>query len=159
MRFLRSSEAATSWLRKSDRIRLVVASPTAMANAQRMTQVRPAEISARRHRIDRRSSTQDVPRAADRVQEPGLATCLELAAEVRDEDLDGVRGGERVVAPDLLEEALARHDDPLVAHQVLEQLELALGELDDALAAQDLVRVGVQRQVAHDQRGRAARRP
>src|SRR6478752_1467282 len=158
MRFLRSSEAATSWLRKSDRIRLVVASPTAMANAQRMTQVRPAEISARRQRIEMRSSTQDVPRAADRVQEPGLATRLELAAEVRHEDLDRVRGGERVVAPDLFEEALARHDDPLVAHQVLEQLELALRQLDHAIATRDLVRVRVQREVGDDQRGGAARR-
>src|SRR6478672_8081190 len=144
-RFLRSSDAATSWLRKSDRILLVVASPTPMANPHRITQVSPAEISARRQRIEMRSSTQDVPRAADRVQEPGLATCLELAAEVRDEDLDGVRGGERVVAPDLLEEALARHDDPLVAHQVLEQLELALGQFDDALGPRHLVGVGIQR--------------
>ena len=85
-----------------------------------------------------------------------LAAGLELAAQVGDEDLDGVRRREGVVAPDLLEEALARHDDPLVAHQVLEQLELALGELDLALTAGHLVRVRVQGQVGDGQRRRPA---
>ena len=64
-----------------------------------------------------------------------LAAGLELAPQVGDEDVDGVRRRERVVAPDLLEQALARDDEALVAHQVLEQLELALGQLDRALAA------------------------
>ena len=53
-----------------------------------------------------------------------------------------------VVAPDVVEQRLARDDEALVAHQVLEQLELARGELDVALAAADLARVGVQLQVA-----------
>src|SRR4051794_17841894 len=110
---LRSSAAAASWLRKSERIRLIVASPTPIANPQRITNVRPAESSARRQRIERRSSTQDVPRPADRVQQPRLAIRLELATQVRHEHLDRVRGGERVVAPDLLEQALAGDDDPL----------------------------------------------
>src|SRR3954469_19494052 len=106
---LRSSAAAASWLRKSERIRLVVASPTAIANAQRITHVRPAEMSARRQRIEMCSSTQDVPRTTDGVQEPRLAAGLELAAKVRDEDLDGVRRGEGVVAPDFFQQALPRH--------------------------------------------------
>src|SRR5215217_6539223 len=108
-RFLRSSEAAASWLRKSERMRFVVASPTPIAKAHRITKVSPAEMSARRQRIDRCSSTKHVPRAADRVQQPRLAAGLELAPQVRHEDLDRVGGGERIVAPDLLEEALARH--------------------------------------------------
>src|SRR5262245_43820752 len=99
-----------------------------MANADRITVVSSAEVRARRQRIDRRLSPKDIPRSADGVQQPRLAAGLELAAQVGDEDLDGVRRRKWVVAPDLLEEALARHDDPLVAHQVLEQLELALGE-------------------------------
>src|SRR3712207_7707161 len=45
----------------------------------------------------------------------------------------------------------------LVAHEVLEQLELALRELDLALPAADLVRVGVQRQVADAERRHSAR--
>src|SRR3954454_15223958 len=130
-----------------------------IANAARMTNVSAAETIASRQRIAMWSSTQDVPRAADRVQQPRLAARLELAAQVRDEDLDRVRRGERVVAPDLLEEALARHDDALVAHQVLEQLELALCQLDRAVAARDLVRVRVQREVVDHERGAAARRP
>ena len=92
------------------------------------------------------------------MQQARLVVGLELAAHVGDEHLDRVRRGERVIAPDLVEQALAGDHDPLVAHQVLEQLELALGELDRALAARDLVGVGVEQQVADAQGGRAARR-
>src|SRR4051795_11798258 len=158
-RSLRSSTAAASSLLKSERIRLAVSCPMTTAKPQRITKVSTADVSASRHRTGRRSSTQHVPRAADRVQEPRLAARLELAPQVRDEDLDGVRRRERVVAPDLLEQALAGHDDPLVAHQELEQLELALRELDVAVAARDLVRVGVELQVGADQRSGSARRP
>src|SRR3954463_7120852 len=158
-RSLRSSTAAASSLLKSERIRLAVSCPMTTANPQRITKVSTADVSASRHRTGRRSSTQHVPRAADRVQQPRLTARLELAPEVRDEDLDGVRRRERVVAPDLLEEALARHDDPLVAHQELQQLELALRELDLALAARHLVGVGVELQVRADERRRPARRP
>src|SRR3954454_8882627 len=155
----RSSTAAATWLLKSERTREAVTWPITTAKPARMTNVSAAETIARRHRIGIRSSTQHVPRAADRVQQPRLATGLELAAQVRHEHLDRVRRRERVVAPDLLEEALARDDDPLVAHEVLEQLELALGELDLPLAALDLVRVGVQRQVGDDERRAAPWRP
>src|SRR5262245_8399369 len=92
------------------------------------------------------------------MEEPRLTTGLQLSSKVRHEDLDGVRRRERVVAPDLLEEALARDHDALVAHEVLEELELALRELDLALGAAHLVGVGVQRQVADDERRRSARR-
>src|SRR3954469_21394972 len=158
-RSLRSSTAAASSLLKSERIRFAVSWPMTTAKPQRITKVSTADVSASRHRTGRRSSTQHVPRAADGVQEPRLAAGLELAPEVRDEDLDGVRRREGVVAPDLLQQALAGHDDALVAHEVLEQLELALGQLDRAVAAVDLVRVRVQREVGDDERGRAARRP
>src|SRR3954453_5069985 len=158
-RSLRSSTAAATWLLKSARTRDAVTEPITTAKPVRMTNVSAAETMASRHRIGIDSSTEHVPRPADRVQQPRLATGLQLAAPVRDEHLDGVRRREGVVAPDLLEEALARDDDALVAHDVLEQLELALGQLDRALAALDLVRVGVQRQVGDDERRAAPRRP
>src|SRR4051795_1391150 len=158
-RSLRSSTAAASSLLKSERIRFAVSWPMTTAKPQRITKVSTADVSASRHRTGRRSSTQHVPRAADRVQQARLAAGLELAPQVRDEDLDRVRRRERVVAPDLLQEALAGDDDALVAHEVLEELELALGELDLALAALDLVRVGVQRQVGDDERRAAPRGP
>src|SRR4029453_527618 len=154
----RLSTAAASSLLKSERTREEVTWPMTTAKADRMKSVRPAESSARRHLIGTPSSTQHVPRAADGVQQPRLAAGLELAAQAGDEDLARFRRRERVVAPDPLEQALARHDDALVAHQVFEQLELALGEVDVAPAASDLVRVGVQREVADDDRGAAARR-
>src|SRR5215213_2967909 len=156
---LASSSAASStcWL-KSDWIRRVVRTPTIVANPNRITSVSAAEPPASRQRIGRRLYAEDVARAADCMEEPGFATGFELSAEVRDEDLDRVRDGEGVVAPDLVEQPLPGDHEPLVAHQVLEQLELALGEVDRALAARDLVGVGVEHQVADAQRRHAARR-
>src|SRR3954471_18929570 len=155
----RRSAASAVCSLKSSRMRRWVSSPTATAKVHRIANVSPAEVMASRQRMGRRSSTQHVPRAADRVQQSRLAAPLELAAQVGDEHLDRVRLRERVVAPDLVEQALARDDDPLVAHEVLEQLELALGQLDLALAAAHLVGVGVELEVAGHQRGGAARRP
>src|ERR1700694_5301340 len=131
---------------KSARMRCTVREPIATANAHRITNVSRAETPARRTRMGSRSKrpeaaagarrsarrglrAKDVARSPDRVQQARLALGLELAPQVRDEHLDRVRGGERVIAPHLVEQPLARDHDPLVSHQVLEQLELSLGEL------------------------------
>src|SRR3954470_259315 len=111
------------------------------AKPSRITSVSAAEPPASRQRIGWRLYAEYVPRAADRVKEARLATGFELSSQVGHEHLDGVRDRERVVAPDLVEQALTRDDQALVAHEVLEQLELALGQVDLALAAGDLVRV------------------
>src|SRR3954454_24751198 len=132
-----SAASATCWS-KSAWIRRVVRTPTTVANPNRITSVSAAEPPARRQRIGRRLYAEDVARAADRVKEARLATGLELSSEVGHEDLDGVRDGERVIAPHLVQQALTRDDQALVAHQVLEQFELALGELDPALTAEHL---------------------
>src|SRR3954451_11659833 len=153
-----SAASATCWS-KSAWIRRVVRTPTTVANPNRITSVSAAEPPARRQRIGRRLYAEGVARAADRMEEPGVTTGFEVSGEVRDEALDRVRDREGVVAPGLVEQPLARDHEPLVAHQVLEQLELALGEVDGALAARDLVRIGVQRQVRHPQRRHPARRP
>src|ERR1700722_1989890 len=168
-----AAETSTSRL-KSERIRRTVSEPTTSAKPQRITNVNSAETTARRVRIGSRSNAaemrrpsarrarsrsraKDVAGPSNRVQQTRLALGLELAAQVRDEDLDRVGRRERVVAPDLVEQALAGDHDALVAHQVLEQFELALGEVDRALAARDFVGVDVEREVADAQRGRAAR--
>src|SRR4051794_714070 len=106
-RSLRSSTAAASSLLKSERTREAVSCPTATAKPHRITNVRADDTTASRQRIGIRLSAEDISRAADRVQQPRLAPGLQLAPQVGDEHLDGVRGGERVIAPDLLEEALA----------------------------------------------------
>src|SRR3954470_20634104 len=147
--------ASSSW--KSSWICRVVSTPTITAKPQRMISVSTAEPPARRQRIGRRLYAEYVARAADRMEEPGFTTGFELSAEVRDEDLDRVRDREGVVAPDLVEQPLAQDHEPLVAHQVLEQLELALCEVDRALAARDLVRVRIQGQVRHPQGRHPAR--
>src|SRR5215211_672528 len=102
---------------------------------------------------------QDVAGAAYGVKHARLAAGLELPAQGRDEHVDGVGLGERVIAPDVVQQRLARDDDPLVPHEVLEQLELAGGQLERALAAEDLVGVGVEAQVADHHECAAPRRP
>src|SRR4051812_15171096 len=166
--------SATSRL-KSERMRCTVSEPIAIAKAHRITNVSSAETPASLTLMGSRSKladtrakrpatasadlrAKDVASPPDRVQQARLAAGLQLAAQVGDEHLDRVRRRERVVAPDLVEQALARDDDALVAHQVLQQLELTLRQVDRALAAGDLVRVGVQRQVADAQRRGTARR-
>src|SRR5918994_5402008 len=129
---LRSSAPEATLRVKSSLIWRVVSTPTIAAKPSRITSVSAADPPARRQRIGRRLYAEDVARAADRVKEPRLATGFQLPAEVRHEHLDRVRDGERVVAPDLVEQLLAGDDQALVAHQVLEQLELALGELHAA---------------------------
>src|SRR3954463_9207934 len=140
-------------------MRPVVSTPTIAANPQRMTSVSSAEPPASRQRMGRRLYAEDVARAADRMEEPRLATGFPLPSQVGDEDLDRVGDRERVVAPHLVEQLLARDDQALVAHEVLEQLELALGQLDPPLAALHLMGVGVEHEVADAQRRHAARRP
>src|SRR3954466_3716273 len=153
---LSALDATSSW--KSSRIWRVVSTPTIAAKPHRITSVRAAEPPARRQRIGSRLYAEDVARAADRMEEARLATGFELPSQVGHEDLDRVGDRERVVAPDLVEQLLARDHQPLVAHQVLEQLELALREVDRPLPAGDLVRVGVEHQVADAQRCHPARR-
>src|SRR3954470_23204237 len=161
----RSFTSLRSWFAASETSRLkscwiwrVVRTPTMAAKPHRMTSVSAAEPPASRQRIGSRLYAEDVARAADRMEEPRLAIGFELPSQVGDEDLDRVRDREGVVAPHLVEQLLARDHQALVAHQVLEQLELALRELDPALPARDLVRVGVEHQVADPQRRHPARR-
>src|SRR3954454_17653674 len=129
------------------------------AKPSRITSVSAAEPPASRQRIGWRLYAEYVACAADRMEEPRLATGFELSSEVGHEHLDGVRDRERVVAPDLVQELLARDHEPLVAHQVLEQLELALREVDRPLPAGHLVRIGIEHEVADAQRRHPARRP
>ena len=102
---------------------------------------------------ERHGSLRRIAGAADGAEQSLLAARLELAAQGRDEHVHGVRLGEGVVVPDLLEQLLAGRNQALVAPQGLEQLELPAGQLDGPLAAKDLARVGVQAQVPHDEEG------
>src|ERR1700754_1037856 len=130
----------------------VVSVPTIPAKPIRITSVRAAEPPARRQRIGWRLYAEYVARAADRMEESRLPTGFPLSPEIGNEDFNRVRDRERVVAPALVEQLLARDHEPLVAHQVLEQLELALGQLDLAVVPAHLVGVRVEREVADAQR-------
>ena len=92
------------------------------------------------------------------MEESGFSAFLGLAAEVGDEDVDRVRLIERVISPDLFEQALARDDEAAIPHQVLEQLEFPLGEFDLAVATHGFLRVRVEPQVTDREQGRTARR-
>src|SRR4051812_43174860 len=164
-------------LLKSSRIRWVAICPIAPPKRRRINRVRPAETEARRQRTGQERgrrkrrpkrpspfaappialSLEDVAGTAFGVQQARLAARLELAPQVGDEDVDRVRRRHRVIAPDLVEQALAGDDEALVAHQELEQLELAVGQLDLALAAAHLAGVRVEDEVADFQRGGAPR--
>src|SRR5690349_16308454 len=154
-------------LLKSSRILSVAIFPIRPPKSSRIARVSPEETSASRQRTGQdlgrtrrrerlTSGLEDVAGPALGVQQPALAAFLELAPQVGDEDVDRVGGRHRVVAPDLVEEPLAGDDEALVAHQELEQLELAVGQLDLPLAAPHFARVRVEDQVADLERGRAA---
>src|SRR4051812_1830793 len=172
--WLRSCDATlttSSW--KSSFTRSVASCPTTSAKITRIRRVSPAETPASRQRTGQRliekgnrllvvsvmlgSGADHVAGAALGLQQAGLVALLELAPQVGDEHVDRVRHRQRVIPPDLLQQALARDHEALVAHQVLEQLELAVGELDLPVAAGDLPRVAGQAQVAHDERRAAPR--
>src|SRR5919107_4220304 len=140
-------------------MRLDVNPPTAPAKPQRITSVSSAEPRATRQRMVICLGAEYVACAADRMEETRLIAGFQLPSEIRYENLDGVRCCKGIVAPHLFEQALARHDDAFVAHEVLEQLELTLRELDLALLAPHLVRVGVELEVADDERRAPVRRP
>src|SRR4051812_36871968 len=164
-------------LLKSSRIRWVAICPIAPPKRRRINRVRPAETEARRQRTGQERgrrkrrpkrpspfaappialSLEDVAGTAFGVQQARLAARLELAPQVGDEDVDRVRRRHRVVAPDLVEQALAGDDEALVAHQELEQLELPISQLDFPLAAADLAGVGIEDEVAYLHRGGATR--
>src|SRR5258707_13357342 len=57
----------------------------------------------------------------------------ELLAQPPDADVDHVRSGIETVAPDLGEQALAAHDFARVRDEVVEQAELTVGEIGDAV--------------------------
>src|SRR5579884_2514345 len=123
----RRSAAERTSLSKLPRTCLVVSTPTSAAKAARMTKVRAADPPANRQRTGIVLYAENVARAADRMEEPVLSTGLKLSSQVGHEHLDRVRHRERVVAPNLIQQALARDNDALISHQVFQQFKLSLG--------------------------------
>src|SRR3712207_981893 len=99
------SAASLTSCSKSSWMRCEVSAPTAIAKPQRMTSVRSAEPPASRQRIGIRLCAEDVARAADRMKESSFTARFQLASQVGYEDLDRVGRRERIVTPDLLQEA------------------------------------------------------
>src|ERR687892_494562 len=103
-------------------MRFWVSRPTTKANMTRIRNVRTAETAASRQRTGQRFAVRaersrsslfiagrphDVSGTALGVEEPLLVAGLELSPQVGDEYVDRVRHRHGVVAPDLLQQALA----------------------------------------------------
>src|SRR5207237_4178587 len=86
-----------------------------------------------------------VPHAPDRDDGRRVA---ELASELADVDVDRARVPGEGVAPDSLEQLVAREDEAAVVEQLPEQVELLRRELDLLLADARLTAAGVDEQVA-----------
>src|SRR3954452_1094081 len=65
----------------------------------------------------------------------GGGIVAQLPAKPADMDVEGLARPEPLGVPDLLERSLARHDDPGVGHQELEQLVLLAREVQGASGA------------------------
>src|SRR5919204_6494682 len=72
-----------------------------------------------------------IPGMADGLDRGGGA---ELLAQSTDADVDDVRARVEVISPDVGEEALAADHLARALDEVMEQLELPVGEIDDKLA-------------------------
>src|ERR1700751_4386048 len=79
-------------------------------------------------------STEAVSDAADRVDQRISLLVVDLAPHAPDIDVDDVGRRIEMQIPDVLQQHRARHHAALIAHQVLEQLEL-LRQQHDLLAA------------------------
>src|SRR5712692_5850274 len=80
-------------------------------------------------------STKDVSNAADSVQEFLLERPIDLLAQAADEHVDHVGLRVEAVVPDVRQDHRLRDDVAGIAHQVLEQRELARAEIDRRAAA------------------------
>src|ERR1041385_351246 len=100
---------------------------------------------------------QDVPDAADRVEQLLLEPVVDLAAKVIDVHVDHVGAGVKVVIPDMFGENRPGEDPAGVPHEVFEQRILLPGQLDRGVSALRLVRNRVELKVGDLQDGRLVR--
>src|SRR5579859_176357 len=125
------SWSLTSTYATAEATTTTTATATAEASVSRARKLMPRN---RPHPPASRSRTlrlpQRVPDTADRLDQPRLAACLGLAAQVADVDVERIRGRPEVVAPDPLEDQGAGEHLPRVAEEELEQVELRPRELD-----------------------------
>src|SRR5215831_21013793 len=81
-----------------------------------------------------RSGADDIAHAPDGVQQLLLETAIDLLAQAADEDVHDVGLRVEAVVPHVRQNHRLRNDLAGVAHQVLEQRELAWTQIDDRLS-------------------------
>src|SRR4051794_36643950 len=98
------------------------------------------------------SDTEDVPHAANRLQQLALERAIDLLAQAAHQHVDDVGLRVEVVFPHVRQDHRLRDDLSGVAHQVLEQRELARPELDGLAAANHPARQQIELEVVQPQR-------
>ena len=91
-----------------------------------------ARLCVRQPPVESRPSAclEDVADAANRMKQLGLEVAIDLLAQARHEHVDDVGAGVEVVAPDVRQDHRLGQHAPWIAHQVLEQRELARAQVD-----------------------------
>src|SRR6188474_918857 len=100
---------------------------------------------------------EDISDAANRVQQLRLEALVELVAEAIDEHVHCVGAGVEAVVPDVRDDHRLRDHLAGVAHQELEQCELARAEIDRHAGALDAASQAVEAQVGKGQLSRFLR--
>src|SRR5688500_9302938 len=132
-----------------------IASTAASAHVYRMVRRVRSDTSVRLAPL-----AEHVALAAQRVDQPGAAVCLELGAQPRDIHIDDV--ARRVVAliPDVTRDLRTIERLARMAHEQLEHQVLASGERELAAGARAGAACGVESHIVHlEDRWPGARRP
>src|SRR5689334_5658063 len=96
---------------------------------------------------------ENIPYAANRVEQLGFERAVDLLAQAADEDVDDVGLRVEVVLPHVRQDHRFRDDDAGMAHQVLEEGELARTQVDRLAGARHLARQQIEHEVFDGQRG------
>src|SRR4051794_9249198 len=143
------------------RTRPNAAALSVIANASVATIVsRTRTVWGNQRRFGRDLSSSDigeelVARAAHRLDRLDPERRVDLLAEVADVDLDHVRVAGEVDAPHVVEDLRLRRHVAVLAHEVLEQRELAGGEAHVGLLAPAATGAGVELERPHTEDGRS----
>src|SRR5207237_10210207 len=94
------------------------------------------------------------------MDEPRCSVGLELATQVADVNLEGVRRGRKVVAPDFLKDLATFEHLPRMTHQQFKEMKFSTGQRNRPDTPPDLAGAEVEHQVGEFQllTGIAARR-
>src|SRR4051812_5442981 len=142
------SEAATSTYVSPVRARELTTKMTAYQRARR----KPSVCRRRSRHFEY------IAHAPHRLDHLVVEVAIDLLAQTVDEDVDDIGARVEAVVPDVRQDHRLRDDPPGVAHQILEQGQLARAQLDLAPAPHRAARPEVEGEIADGQVRRGGRR-